>query len=580
MPTTQEGRIEKFTASVSQNIITKADRFFNNSLTTIFFELVQNARRAGATCLDVEIQDDNSGALLIKMVDNGPGVNDPRTLLTLGESAWGDKQLAEVEDPAGMGFFSLAGVGCVVRSRNWTMALAREHFVGEKEVEVEFDCGPYIQGTSIEFVFNMTGTYHRSTYFRAAKDTLCKAVCYCPLQVTLNGEPIEQKDFLHDAILIGEYEGVRVGVVQGNRWVRYDLGGRFNRVNFFGIVVEADSPVVAGYNYSVAFDVTAANKKLRLELPTRNRVIEDDFWHKLMEYGRVLLYESILKCQGGVHTLAYKEWKAARDMGIILPEPSAELQPLEAVSESHQRTSYRNADDKPIQVDGPLQYVKLNHDWFSDILHTLPLVTELASNDGLFVVGYKPDYAGYTWYDAIPEVTSITVKDQDGTVRYKSVLDEHPEEEIEWTEQTPQSLTIEISVSGREEPYTFNLAALILEDDDYCGWLEEAKYIVSQNCIDSNNGRPNSRIEEMMWRAYWDYTEDSECDSYDTQKQNFERDLNEILLRIFRGPVDGAKTWIRDYLNTWDFKIWLSQTECQSLLVEQNKDRTIKVTFS
>ena len=46
-------RFKPFRAQVSPKILEKAPRFFNGTFSDIFNELLQNARRAGATRVDI-----------------------------------------------------------------------------------------------------------------------------------------------------------------------------------------------------------------------------------------------------------------------------------------------------------------------------------------------------------------------------------------------------------------------------------------------------------------------------------------------------------------------------------------------
>ena len=100
--------------SVGEQLITKVSRLFNGTITDVLNELLQNARRAGAQRIDVDLgEHDGKPALLI--ADDGTGIDDPATFVTLGRSGWSDR-IARREDPAGMGVFSLAGKRVTVRS--------------------------------------------------------------------------------------------------------------------------------------------------------------------------------------------------------------------------------------------------------------------------------------------------------------------------------------------------------------------------------------------------------------------------------------------------------------------------------
>jgi Histidine kinase-, DNA gyrase B-, and HSP90-like ATPase len=85
-------------AQVSPSTLGKVSRLFNSSLTDCLNELLQNARRAGATTVKMTLSDDR----LLTLEDDGTGIAHPQTLLTLGESDWSE-ETKQQEDPAGMG---------------------------------------------------------------------------------------------------------------------------------------------------------------------------------------------------------------------------------------------------------------------------------------------------------------------------------------------------------------------------------------------------------------------------------------------------------------------------------------------
>src|SRR5512137_2072268 len=98
----EERFMETIQATVNPRLLTKANRLFTGSLQGRIIEILQNARRAGAT--KVEITNDN-GWIIVR--DNGGGIDDFQRLLDLGGSGW-DDCLEASEDPAGVGLFCLA----------------------------------------------------------------------------------------------------------------------------------------------------------------------------------------------------------------------------------------------------------------------------------------------------------------------------------------------------------------------------------------------------------------------------------------------------------------------------------------
>jgi hypothetical protein len=96
-------------SQVDPAAITKVTRLFNNTLGSILTELIQNARRAGATTVDLDVEADDRQWLVI--ADDGAGIADPAVILALGRSGW-DDDIAAREDPAGMGVFRPCRAPC------------------------------------------------------------------------------------------------------------------------------------------------------------------------------------------------------------------------------------------------------------------------------------------------------------------------------------------------------------------------------------------------------------------------------------------------------------------------------------
>lgn len=100
--------------SVAPETIAKVGRLFNGSVHDVLNELLQNARRAGATTITITTAG-NAGDRLLHIVDDGSGIADPAAIVTLGRSGWA-AETRNREDPAGMGVFSLAGRDVIIRS--------------------------------------------------------------------------------------------------------------------------------------------------------------------------------------------------------------------------------------------------------------------------------------------------------------------------------------------------------------------------------------------------------------------------------------------------------------------------------
>jgi hypothetical protein len=110
-----------------RNVFSKADK--------VLAELMQNARRAKATQVHFSFSPENSVPTLT-VEDNGTGITDLQNLLTIAESGWDEKTIAE-ERSFGLGWLS-------------ALFSAQHVRVESKGSEIWFDCDDAIAGMPIE----------------------------------------------------------------------------------------------------------------------------------------------------------------------------------------------------------------------------------------------------------------------------------------------------------------------------------------------------------------------------------------------------------------------------------------------
>ena len=112
IPVTNPAPIVRIRGSLGPKVLSKSPELFNQSLPTVLAEVLQNARRAGATRVEIEHFGEEGQATLVGR-DDGHGIADMDKLVTFGASAW-DERTDLVENAAGMGVFSLASRGVTV----------------------------------------------------------------------------------------------------------------------------------------------------------------------------------------------------------------------------------------------------------------------------------------------------------------------------------------------------------------------------------------------------------------------------------------------------------------------------------
>ncbi|MCH8490124.1 MAG: hypothetical protein LAT81_09395, partial [Oceanicaulis sp.] len=111
---------QRVSIAVSREGLLRSARDQFTSPLTFLSELMQNARRSGAS--RVEIQFDEQPNIL-SVADDGSGISDPSALLTLGKSGWDNLDALASENPYGVGFASaiFASERVKVESASWVL---------------------------------------------------------------------------------------------------------------------------------------------------------------------------------------------------------------------------------------------------------------------------------------------------------------------------------------------------------------------------------------------------------------------------------------------------------------------------
>lgn len=264
-----------FHAQVAAEAIEKVGRLFNASIDDILNELLQNARRAGAAKVLIDQIEDPRFGPAIRIIDDGAGLDDPRSLFSLGKSEW-SKALSQSEDAAGMGFFSLANRGAMIvagqkgTEKVWTIAATPDAFHGKEPVTV--DAGPEgHRGLTVIF------PERKGEHFASA---VRHAVRFFPVPVIFNGEEMPSSDFLDGADHVEEWQGIRIGVF-GRDLSRY----HDENVNFHGVTLKVGLPVLQQSwhrSYFARIDVVDC-AHLKLVLPARKDIVRDAMYAELMK---------------------------------------------------------------------------------------------------------------------------------------------------------------------------------------------------------------------------------------------------------------------------------------------------------
>jgi hypothetical protein len=491
--------LTKLRARVSPEAISKVTRIFNGTLDDIFNELFQNARRAGASHVAVTAEhlDD---ACLISVVDDGAGIADPVDLVSLGQSDWpGDCRTRE--DPAGMGFFSLAGIDTVVSSTSaagsFSLAITGDAWTGEADIDVLPWDGP--RGTTIAFHFaaQPDGKLER---------TVEAAARFFPLPVTYNGKDLARADFLADAYRVIEQGGYRIGVFRDRH------SPHVATLNFHGVTLKHAFPVVKEVHHtqwSVQVDIIDA-PELVLVLPARKEVYRNAALDHLVALCRRAIFSVIYG--EPLHRLSFKDWLEARFYCEDFP-PAAMQLPLwwATLARDDYRKVPRFADLEP----GAAIYD--DTDSFDAVTFGRALRRSAADEPHKLagpepLAFYEPitEFIGYPWYDAIRcfvRTGECLTHDGGAPTEGDDALTLRPDAiRLELTDQHGRRLDIETDFD-------------IQESDDSWGDPDQARIALtrsSQLCPDD--------LTDLIIDAVFSPSDDSDADSYDTQETRFRHD--------------------------------------------------------
>lgn len=501
-----------FHACVADDAVSKVSRLFNATLDDIFAELFQNARRAGAKQISVSQIDYPNIGPVICLIDNGPGLNDPRALFTLGQSAW-DNDVQSLEDAAGMGFFSLAGrrVRIIARkqgtSQSWMIDAEPDSFGGA--VPIACNDGPANHdGTTI-----LIATKANESYVAAVNH----AARYLPLEVMIDGVRVERKDFLADAEHIEEWNGIRIGIYE-----RGPVGFRNNEtVNFHGVTLYGHLPSLGQEfhrSYYARLDVIQCTD-LKLVLPARKEIVENAFMDELHTHISTIFFQMIKVA--GAHSLSFDNFKRATEFGVALPPATMQLRVFEPSHADSDQNGYGkveaiNADDVVYVSDGGA----IEEQNLAFALSAQRAETRLYDP--------KTGFEGYDWYD---QLARVSVKG------YRIVGDTdtscvEPGKRHTMTER-PDKLEIHCTLSDAPHTEEWTLATdwLILGEDDW--GLDQVDIAVTKS-----SKATSADLVDFVERALFNPSDDVEAGSYDQQQRWFRDEAEDLAIDLLENSLE------------------------------------------
>lgn len=246
-------------------------------------ELIQNARRAGATQVDITMEGVYNDAT-ITVADNGAGIGDFGALFMLSESGWVEDVKAN-EQPFGMGFYSTlyCSKKVIVQSKGQRIeidtasAIAMEDF-GDVQEDVTVNTGTVVTlfGVDIPSIYNK----------------LCKLAETSSIAITFNGELLARPYAF--STLQDEYPVVETPY--GKLVLRLPFYEKFS-------VVVQDIVVAKNFHhYDAQHNILFADSnQVRVRMPDRDAIINaSDFIDEFQTWQIAYFKAEILLLRGGM----------------------------------------------------------------------------------------------------------------------------------------------------------------------------------------------------------------------------------------------------------------------------------------
>ncbi|CUS45924.1 hypothetical protein MGWOODY_Smn3172 [hydrothermal vent metagenome] len=521
--------------AVGQSLVHKVSRLFNGSLSDVLTELLQNARRAAATHVDIRSYD-LAGHPTLVVRDDGSGIDDPVKLVTLGDSGW-NADIADREDPAGMGVFSLAGHRVEIRSfsrsaaQGWRVVVTPDAWETGAPLAVEpFDISA---GTEIHIDFP-------ENWETALDRVVAHCALHYPLPVFLHGDVQPRIDFLAEAIHVEPWQGCRIGVFRG-------LGNRpldCPRINFHGLTVGCDFPLVSEADHhepwSVKVDIVDS-PALQLVLPARKEMVQN----KTLEALKIAAERAIFRAFAAreSHRLSFASWRRASDLGVQMPEAAAWLEAwAPQTADGHGLPSGEPVVDEPMA---------LLDNYEPDIDQGAAQALSSSSPLGRRPVRARNAFAG-SWYDAAPRVAEISFAIDTG-----DRIQRYADEDVlpaDLVSGRVDSITLDVTIElpdapGTSENHLLPVDALVCRNGGY-GSLDEAVVLVGRTAAIT----PGT-LAWLIDASCFSYDEDHDSDSWDTQHRAFEQAARHIANEILLGEEQALLERIRDAIA--DEVVWL-----------------------
>lgn len=239
---------------INEKALVKNLRYaFTSKSVTVLCELMQNARRAGATKVGFTLKGD-----VLRVEDDGVGIHDFGDLLAVAQSGW-DIETIEKERPYGLGFLAAVYGSTHIRveSLQWKLDADTKDILDFKPIVIS-KTAKLFHGTKVV----LCGFNDQTLLGFGFYEVLSKVAAGFPIEVTANGRKVSRPDALGQ----GDFRDSRVGKIRIPRHA-----GAFARLYYQGLPLWAKD-IRRPDSVVVHLDTS----RFTARLPDRDTLVDDD----------------------------------------------------------------------------------------------------------------------------------------------------------------------------------------------------------------------------------------------------------------------------------------------------------------
>jgi hypothetical protein len=532
---------------VAPETISKVGRLFNGSAHDVLSELLQNARRAGASMVTITTTI-TPGDSLIHIVDDGSGIADPAAVVTLGRSGWSD-EIQRAEDGAGMGVFALAGRDVIIRSysrperQGWMAHIPAAAWESSRPIVVSND--PIDHGTAITVRMPLE-------WSQGLEEAVQQVARYYPLPVSFNGVFVDQEAWLTGAIAVEEWNGCMIGVFREDS-VRARVGDP--RLNFHGVTIplpmDGIGEVGRGHSWNARVDIVNC-PAIQLVLPARKEAVQTPVLDELRTAVTAAVFRAIAAQTS--HRLAFSEWSRARSIGVVMDEAEPYLRgwiaPQADFGENY--LSGTRVTDMSMVIMPEVDAL---------VAQTAILAIERHSPFGGALVVEEPAFTGYSWYDTLARVEMIAFEVmQDGRC-FTIDAETGAPADVESGYVDMLDLIATVTHAGAYIDVRCPAEIAFAADHELSTYVGDLAIFVRRG-----SNLTTVDVVGLAKRATFDPNGNGDSDSYETQRGRFISDATEHVVSILEGSDAALEARVRSLLSVYPHLI--------------PSDRTVTITMT